>query len=431
MRHALSIVVALCCFAPNLLHAQQTRDPFGQVFAIPGIEFTKQQQADIAKLRETYVPKLTAAVEGQNSVYTREQRQARRAALEQARADGKSRQEAQAEIDKAVNLSDEQQQTLATLRQQQQKLVAEVREKITGLLSDEQRRQIAQRAPRDNPQPRGPRVRPTHANVKYGPHERNVMDVWLAESDKPAPVLVSIHGGGFRGGNKSVDPTLLQSCLDAGISVVAITYRLSDVAIAPAQHFDAARAVQFTRSKAKEWHVDPQRFAATGGSAGAGLSMWLAFHDDLADPKSGDPVLRESSRLSCAAVFNGQTSYDPRVIRDLFPGTNTYQHPALSQLYDVDLTKLDDLPKEKYQLFEQVSAINHLSKDDVPVLLAYATNPETPITSQGIGIHHPKFGTLLKEKMAPLGIECQVHTGVGRGEPLAKLTFEFVKQHLE
>src|SRR5687768_11459195 len=78
----------------------------------------------------------------------------------------------------------------------------------------------------------GQERRPAHENVKYGPHARNVMDVWLAESDGPAPVLVSIHGGGFRGGNKTVSPDLLRGCLESGISVVAITYRLSDQAIA-------------------------------------------------------------------------------------------------------------------------------------------------------------------------------------------------------
>ncbi len=49
--------------------------------------------------------------------------------------------------------------------------------------------------------------------------------------------------------------------------------------------------------KADDWNVDKTRVAAYGGSAGAGTSLWLAFHDDLADPKSADPVLRESSRL--------------------------------------------------------------------------------------------------------------------------------------
>ena len=47
-----------------------------------------------------------------------------------------------------------------------------------------------------------PAPTPTHANVSYGPHERNVLDVWLAKSDKPAPLVVFIHGGGWISGDK-------------------------------------------------------------------------------------------------------------------------------------------------------------------------------------------------------------------------------------
>src|SRR5262249_22615153 len=162
-----------------------------------------------------------------------------------------------------------------------------------------------------------------------GPHQRNLLDVWLAKSEKPTPVLVSIHGGGFARGDKSVSPDLLRRCLDSGISVVAITYRFSSEAIAPAPFHDSARAVQFVRHKARHWNLDPRRVAAPGSSAGAGISLWLGFHDDLADPRSEDPVLRQSTRLTCMSVFNGQTSYDPRFIRDLFPGTDTYLHPRL------------------------------------------------------------------------------------------------------
>ena len=272
-------------------------------------------------------------------------------------------------------------------------------------------------------------ARPTYENVKYGPHARNIMDVWLAKSDKPSPVLVSIHGGGFFAGTKTVSPELLRRSLDAGISVVAITYRLSDEAIAPAQFHDAARAIQFIRHNAKEWNLDAQRVVATGNSAGAGLALWLAFHDDLADPKSNDPVLRQSTRLRCISVFNAQTSYDPRFIRDLFRGTDVYKEPALARLFDMDPNKLDDLPKEKYALFEFVSSINHLTKDDAPVQLIYASQLDTPITTQAIGIHHAKFGKALKERMDRLGIECELHTGFARGET-SDLTLRFVKKHL-
>ena len=272
-------------------------------------------------------------------------------------------------------------------------------------------------------------LRPTYENVKYGPHARNIMDVWLAKSGKPSPVLVSIHGGGFFAGTKTVGPELLQRSLDSGISVVAITYRLSDEAIAPAQFHDAARAIQFIRHNAKDWNLDAQRVVATGNSAGAGLALWLAFHDDLADPKSSDPVLRQSTRLRCISVFNAQTSYDPRFIRDLFRGTDVYKEPALARLFDMDPNKLDDLPKEKYALFEFVSSINYLTKDDAPVQLIYASQLDTPITTQAIGIHHAKFGQALKERMDRLGVECELHTGRARGET-SDLTLRFVKKHL-
>jgi hypothetical protein len=72
--------------------------------------------------------------------------------------------------------------------------------------------------------------------------------------------------------------------------------------------------VQFLRMKAKEWNLDPKRFALSGNSAGAGISLWLAFHDDMADPTDKDPIARESTRLWCAAVESPliDTRFRPR-----------------------------------------------------------------------------------------------------------------------
>jgi acetyl esterase/lipase len=279
------------------------------------------------------------------------------------------------------------------------------------------------------PQPQLPP--PTHRDVKYGPHERNVLDFWQAKSEQPTPLLVSIHGGGFVAGDKSVAPQMLKECLDSGISVAAISYRYATQAIAPAPFQDGARAVQFLRSRAKDWNLDPQRFAATGSSAGAGISLWLAFHDDLTDPSSDDPVRRQSTRLRCVAVFDGQTSYDPRFIRQLFPGKDVYKIGPLRRLFDADLDKLDDLPAQKYKLFEEVSALPHLSKDDPPVLLWYSRPLDAEVTDTNIGIHHARFGKVLKEKMDELHIPCELYAGgqrVGEGPPRRPL--DFVKEHL-
>ena len=94
---------------------------------------------------------------------------------------------------------------------------------------------------------------PTHADVKYGAHERQVLDFWRAPGDKPSPVLVHIHGGGFVGGDKrSLSPILLREALASGISVASIHYRFVGKGVTfPAPQQDGARAIQFIRSKSK------------------------------------------------------------------------------------------------------------------------------------------------------------------------------------
>jgi acetyl esterase/lipase len=182
---------------------------------------------------------------------------------------------------------------------------------------------------------RDPEIAPTFKDVNYGPHERNVLDFWQAKSEKPTPVVVYIHGGGFVAGDKSsVNAAMLKVCLDAGISCAAINYRYTTTAPFPGPMHDSARAIQFIRSKATEWNIDPKRIAAYGGSAGAGISMWLAFHDDLANPHSEDPVLRQSSRLTCAGSIGGQSTYDPLKIKELIGG-RAWQHPALLPFYNL------------------------------------------------------------------------------------------------
>src|SRR4051794_511500 len=99
---------------------------------------------------------------------------------------------------------------------------------------------------------------PDVRDARYGPHERNVLDLWKAKEDTPTPLVVFIHGGGFRAGDKSnLSPALLARCLEAGISVAAVNYRLSQHAPFPAPMADGGRAVQFLRSKAKDWNLDP------------------------------------------------------------------------------------------------------------------------------------------------------------------------------
>ena len=98
---------------------------------------------------------------------------------------------------------------------------------------------------------------PTVADLAYGPHERQVLDFWRAESGSPAPLVIFIHGGGFQALDKSrITPRFVQELLDAGISVAAFNYRFVQTHPFPACFEDVRYALQFLRSKAGEWNIN-------------------------------------------------------------------------------------------------------------------------------------------------------------------------------
>jgi acetyl esterase/lipase len=90
----------------------------------------------------------------------------------------------------------------------------------------------------------------------YGPHVRNTFDLWLPESDKPTPLLLYVHGGGFtRGDKNSFSMPLKVECLSHGIAFGAANYRLATTAPYPAPMHDSARAVQHIRHHAARYSI--------------------------------------------------------------------------------------------------------------------------------------------------------------------------------
>ncbi len=255
---------------------------------------------------------------------------------------------------------------------------------------------------------------PTHANVAYGPHKSNVLDIWIAEGDGPRPLHVYIHGGGWIGGDKFSKGDPQKHWLAKGISYAAINYRHTPQASLPAPVHDAARAIQFLRSKAGDWNIAKDRICLSGGSAGACTSMWLLCHDDLADPKSEDPVLRESTRVSGAAVRGGQTSIDPKQIEPWL-GPMVLQHRMINMAVGEPTIEgaLKNYEKHK-SLYVEFSSYNHVSKDDPPLFMSYGGDMTLPSKNAGHGIHHPVYGVKMREKADKVGMECHLLIGDGQ-----------------
>lgn len=267
---------------------------------------------------------------------------------------------------------------------------------------------------------------PTVGDLAYGEHERQKMDLYLVpDATEPTPVLLFIHGGGFVKGSKAqVSPRLIEAMHAAGISVAAINYRFITTDPLPTAMHDAARAVQFLRCHATEYNLDPAHFGASGGSAGAGISLWLAMHDDLADPASDDPVARESTRLSCAAVSAAQVSYDPRfwVKLGLERGL---AHSSFALMFG------KDVDEQTAQARAEASApIEFLSADDPPMRLDYGVPNEladdTPLSAV---VHHPRQGLALREACEPMGVTCVVY--YPGGDRPTESAFAFVVRYLK
>jgi acetyl esterase/lipase len=270
--------------------------------------------------------------------------------------------------------------------------------------------------PKANREPPAPK--PTLEDVPYGTHERQVLDFWKAESDTPTPVMLYIHGGGWVNGDKTKvrQSQDLTKMLKNGISVVSINYRLIDKqggnnesppVKAPLE--DAARALQFVRSKAKDWNLDAERIGAAGSSAGACSSLWLAFHDDMADPASDDPIARESTRLRCAGVAGAQTTLDPEQMKVWTPNSTYGGHAFGKKSFDEFLRDRENI----LPWIQEYSPYALVSKDDPPVLIHYSSPPAMG-KNQKDATHSANFGLGLKTRCDEVGMTCHV---LYRGAP--------------
>jgi acetyl esterase/lipase len=283
---------------------------------------------------------------------------------------------------------------------------------------------VAQEAPPAKPTKPAAKTavpKPTQAGLRYGTHERHVLDFWKAPSDTPTPLALLIHGGGWQGGSKEGVTRLVdaRALLDAGISVAAFNYRYIKQAEAEgieppvkAPLHDAARALQFVRSKAAEWNLDKERIGAAGGSAGACSSLWLAFHDEMADPDSADPVARESTRLWCAAVTGAQTTLDPQQMREWTPNSKYGGHAFGIGSFAEFLAKRESI----LPWIAEYSPYALVSKDDPPVYLIYSTPPALG-KSQKDPTHTSNFGVKLQEHCVATGVACEL---VYPGAPAVK-----------
>ena len=159
----------------------------------------------------------------------------------------------------------------------------------------------------------------TFTNVAYGPDPREVLDFWKAPSDKPTPLVVYIHGGGFTAGDKS-DILRGGGCDHAApegrhfIREASITHSPRMAVLLDIMRDCARQQSTFCAPKTVSGNIDNSRVAAYGSSAGAGASLWLAFHNDIAGSASPRTPCCAVNRMRPQVVgaLSTQSTYDIR-----------------------------------------------------------------------------------------------------------------------
>lgn len=170
----------------------------------------------------------------------------------------------------------------------------------------------------------------------------------------PVPVVLYVHGGAWRAGNKSEGEAVRDApeFTGRGYLVVSIDYRLAPQYRWPAQIEDVKCAVRYLRTFAANYKLDPQRIAAMGSSAGGHLVSLLG----LAGPDAGFDVgeyLSQSSRV--------------RAVVDLY-GPSDLMHGFTTQQSSVALDWFGSRTPDPAVL-AQASPVTYVSKDSPPFLI--------------------------------------------------------------
>ncbi|MBL9163249.1 MAG: alpha/beta hydrolase [Planctomycetaceae bacterium] len=172
------------------------------------------------------------------------------------------------------------------------------------------------------------------------------------------PAIIFVHGGAWKGGNREIYHYYCVKLAEQGYVVATVSYRLSDVAPFPAAVQDVKCAVRWLRANAQRLHVDPNRIAMAGGSAGGHLSMMAGYVTDQPELEGTGGHPEVSSRIQAVVNLYGPTDLTTDFARDndvvvKFLGGESYAD-------DPDL-------------YAQASPITHVSADDPPTLILHGS----------------------------------------------------------
>lgn len=209
--------------------------------------------------------------------------------------------------------------------------------------------------------------------AKVGDRELK-LDLDVPHTEGKPPLLVWVHGGGWRGGSKERSP--LRSLTADGYAVASIEYRFTKDAIFPAQIHDCKGAIRWLRANAREYGYDATRIAVGGSSAGGHLVLLLGTSGGVKDLE-GDVGgnLDQSSTVQAVVDFFGPADF---VLRGKTqPGrAYTTKSGSFALLGGLRDGKVDP------ELEKAASPSTYVGPGDPPLLVLHGTKDTTVLLDQ-------------------------------------------------
>ena len=259
-----------------------------------------------------------------------------------------------------------------------------------------------------------------HRDLAYVPdgHERQKLDLYVPDEGENRPLIIWVHGGAWRGGNKT--RYVPMAYLKLGYAGASINYRLSQHAIFPAQIEDVKAAVRWLRANAETYRIDPSRFAAWGSSAGGHLVAMLGTTGDIAEFKVGEN-LHISSQVQAVINYYGPTDFLQMDAQRLPDGlVHDAPDSPESQLVGGPIQEHKDSAA-------RANPITYILKDPPPFLIIHGDQDKLVPYQQSV---------LLKDALEAVGAQVTFYTVKGGGHgwfrdpKVPELTKAFLEKYL-
>ena len=250
-------------------------------------------------------------------------------------------------------------------------------------------------------------------------HERQKLDLYVPETGENLPLIIWIHGGAWRGGDKTHYMPI--EYLKAGYAGASLNYRLSQHAIFPAQIEDVKAAVRWLRANAETYRLDPNRFAAWGSSAGGHLVAMLGTAGDVKEFAVGEN-LEVSSRVQAVVDYFGPTDF-------LQMDAHRLPNGLVHDVPDSPESQLVGEPIQEHQdRVARANPVTYVSKDAPPFLIVHGDKDPLVPYQQSV---------LLNDALKKVGVPVTFYKVEGGGHgwfkdpKVPELAKAFLEQHLK